>query len=236
LSNKRSHYTPEKIAKRLSSNRAKLCKAPGCNNRRHNFGTLCKYHAQNAQRFGWYAGRRIMPREYALERRHILELAVAHSDHPGIQAGLGFFQEWIAAAVTHGHVIARADILRLSDAGIAPLGMLAEAAAVWLLAVNRPGLVPMGKPLDYALGIAVLSLAPLSRSTVPSGNTTKVRYKPISGPSRRDAGVYIRENVGPLLINIAEAIRAKEEIAKQRKLDLSHPIAESTQHQPEDPV
>ncbi len=201
------YATPQQ---RIQANELKMCKAKGCTRHRKFYSGYCSSHNAFKVAYGDPEQRRVYPKAYEREALKVQHLVQANSQHPGIQQGAAFFQDWLTQATQVSGVLAQRAILRLSDEGISGMELLQEVAALWLFCRMYPWSLQEGLPLDYATGIAVLCKAHNKRGTVSCQR--------IKSAERRKVGQYVRDHIGRLLHNITRTIQdqeKEEELARQ---------------------
>ncbi len=95
---------------------------------------------------------------------------------------------------------------RLSISRVSALSILIEVAAVWLYATRNIRALDDGEQLTYALGTAVLHLAPGAVRAVWVLGEQREMPRRIGGPARREVGLYVRDTLAPMLLNVATTI------------------------------
>ena len=153
------------------------------------------------------ARRMMLKRHYKVERKDVERFLRRHRDHLGVRAGLAWLEGWVYNNSDEHGTTTNQHVARLREAGVQPLAILNEIAAVWLYAARHPYLDD-GRPLTYALASAVLHLTPLRRNNAKPDApwSPRITYKDISGRNRREVGEAIRAALAVLLSNIARAI------------------------------
>ena len=211
----------------VARNVGRPCMVRGCTRRRHQIGLHCHAHSRARNQHGHPLGRRIRPSEYATERKEVSTFLDQHQDHAGVQVALSFLQQWLdeARRDAAAEVPARSHLVRLSVSGVTPQDILREAAAVWLFSTRQSRTLPDDERLTYALGLAVLHLAPFAQGSrwVPGRGPTKA-YRPPNGTARREAGEHLRNSLGPLLFNIATALDARKLASERTRSLLREPF------------
>jgi hypothetical protein len=76
------------ISHRRRTNSARQCSAPGCGRSRRGLSGYCAGHERRRNTYGSPNGRKIMRREYAMERHEVEAFVDKYLHHPGIQLAL----------------------------------------------------------------------------------------------------------------------------------------------------
>lgn len=197
-------------------NELKQCNARGCTRRRNGYSAHCSYHNRKKWEYGWTEGRRIYPKEYEHEAERVRVIITNNADHPGIQAGINFFQSWIDAAITGQRVLGAPYFQRLAEEGITGEDLLIECAGLYLYSRENPTTLPDDLPLTYALGISVLTKSKNTR-----GCSTSAHLK---ADVRRKVGQTIRERIGLLFLNIASTLEQRRKEAEEKRRSMAQPL------------
>jgi hypothetical protein len=206
----------------LQRNQLKPCSVPGCTETRHRVAANCYDHEMKRMLYGHPEGRPLHPREYSVERQDVSRLIRSNADHPGIQYALQRIARLLSGREPVGRSSLARHLTRLYDAAVKPEAVLTEAAALWLWSSRNPALLPDDIRLEFAIGAAVLRLAPLERTVSwRSGRSYSVSAK--TG-DRRDLGHLIRNQLGPLLHNLTLTIHREEEQRRSMAQALALPL------------
>jgi hypothetical protein len=207
-----------------AANVRRPCRLSGCSLGRVAFSPFCRSHAARVERYGHPEGRPIDPKEYAFERQSVEKLLATHSEHEGVKSAVQWFQRWLDAAQRGEDVPGGRDFARLGAHGVSPLSILVEASALFLYSRWNPRKLPDDTRLDFAAGLRVLSLVPREKRFGFLNGKPRHYCRSIGKVARREVGRRIRLNLAPLLVNIAEAVTAEQEQAKQFALSLRTPF------------
>jgi hypothetical protein len=139
-------------------------------------------------------------------------------------SALKWLQAWLDAATFGEDVAGAREMQSLAAHGVAPLSILTEAAALFLLSRWDPRKLPDDDRLTFAIGIRVLTLIPRERRFGTLKGKPRYRSKSIGKVARREVGRRIRLNLVPLLVNISEAIGAERDQQQQFAVSLSKPF------------
>jgi len=146
-------------------------------------------------------------REYLREVEEVSQFLEHHANHVGVRIGIQCLQQWLDAAKARDHTVpAYEQMARLSISRVSALSILIEVAAVWLYATRNIRALDDGEQLTFALGTAVLHLAPRAVRAVWVQGEQREMPRRIGGPARREVGQYIRDTLAPLLLNVATTI------------------------------
>jgi hypothetical protein len=188
----------------LKRNSGKLCKADGCCLPRSRVGTFCRHHEYYNSFFGHPHGHDIPARAVAVEREQVSRFVDAQINHPGIIQVVSWFSEWLEAAGRgDDSVPGHREMVRLYRAGVKPLDCLKAVAVIWLYSARYPASLPSDNRLTVALSRAITKLAPMEYRTTRTGKRQIVNY---SAEARRNVGRRVRDTIGILLTNMADAI------------------------------
>jgi hypothetical protein len=159
-----------------------------------------------------------------MERHEVEAFVDKYLHHPGILLGL----EWLrgclddaanGVALPHGLQWAR-----LQKGGVTARAILVEAAALWLYSNRRDSRLPDDERLTYAIGTAVLHLAPRNSRTAWVNGRPSKRYARVSGKMRRDFGQWLRDELGILFLRMSHSIQMREQQAHDRRKTLGAPF------------
>jgi len=117
-------------------------------------------------------------------------------DHPGIKRGIDFFQGFLEDAANGSGLVPCPELIaRLHDAGLNPVEILIEMAALWLLHDQQKGLIKSDLHLYHLMGSRLIRF---------------IRYPGRTrGTQHFACGEYVRKNVGVLLVNISRTVEKK---------------------------
>src|SRR4030095_2742960 len=192
-------YEPIRVA--ITRRRDVRCSVPGCKAFAYRIGNLCSLHTDRAKKYGDPAmSRKLMERRhYRRERAEVRAFLKRHANHTAVEAGLAWISTWMYSGDPTGDAVNQ-HISRLRDAGVKPLDILIEVAAMFLY-VQRYPFIEDGTALTFAMSSAVLHLAPLP-TTASWKSPRGVSWKRATGRSLRVVGETIRTALAPLLLNI----------------------------------
>jgi hypothetical protein len=196
---------------------------PGCKAFAYRIGRFCQPHNDRAKKYGDPTmSRKLMERRhYRRERVEVRSFLKRHASHVAVEAGLAWIATWIHSGDSTGDAVNQ-HIARLREAGVKPLDILTEVAAMFLY-VQRYPFIEDGTALTFAMASAVLHLAPLPTKAnwkSPKG----VIWKRATGKSLRIVGETLRAALAPLLLNISKSIRALKVETKDQRGDLRAPF------------
>jgi hypothetical protein len=212
------------ISHRRRTNSARQCSAPGCGGFRRGLSGFCARHERRRNIYGSPNGRKITRREYAMERHEVEVFIDKYLQHEGIQLALEWLQGCLddaanGTAMPHGLQWAR-----LHRGGVTAKPILVEAAALWLYSLRRDSRLPDDERLTYAIGTAVLHLAPrTSRTAWVNGRPAK-RYERHSGRARGAFGQWLRDELGILFLRMADAMQMSQQQHHDRRRTLGAPF------------
>lgn len=204
---------------------------------RQGLSRWCKDHTTRGLRYGHADAGPLRPKQWAAERRAVLELLEANADHPGLQQVLSVLSSWSAKARSNEDAFKGADeIARLARHGITSLDILSEVCACWTWLQQNPHALPVGsdRAADFAISRAVFQLAPRPRRQTrgPGGYwpvTVKApanrSYSPKARPSALAyVGGHLRAILAPFLANVAHSLETREEQHEAQQAALRAPL------------
>lgn len=207
-------------------NASKRCNAQGCfHNRRKGVTGYCQPHERARNLYGHPLGKFIRPRDYSAEKAEVTDFVEKYQEHPSITVTMKWLKGWLEDAQKGKAMQAAREIYRLADYGVTANDILIETAAIWLYATRFPNRLPDDERLTYALGIGMLSLAPLYNTYQYTNGVEKKRSKRVPGKARKLIGRQLRSELSILYMRIAE--RIQEEQAQKnsfRQTLASHPF------------
>jgi hypothetical protein len=212
------------ISHRRRANSARRCSASGCYNYRRGLSGFCAGHERRRNIYGSPTGQKIGRREYAMERHEFETFIDKYLQHEGIQLAIEWLQGCLddaadGVAMPHGLQWAR-----LHTGGVSAKHILVEAGALWLYSLRRANRLPDDERLTYAIGTAVLHLAPRASRTAWVNGMPARRYQRLSGRARQAFGHWLREELGVLFLQMAYAIQAAQQQSHDRKRVLGAPF------------
>jgi hypothetical protein len=191
----------------IAYNQRLPCSASGCPRMRSRVGKWCSRHGQQVHTHGVPNAHRLLRREYLQEVEEVSQFLEHHANHVGVRIGIQCLQQWLDGAKAQDRgVPAYEQMARVSISRVSALDILVEVAAVWLYATRNIRALDDGEQLTYALGTAVLHLAPRAVRAVWVQGEQRETPRRIGGPARREVGQHIRDALGPLLFNVATSI------------------------------
>ena len=213
------------IQARSRANQRLTCSVPGCGKHRQGVGRFCNTHLQTYKRTGHPLGRRLTKSELATDRKAVGKLIASHMTHPGILAALEWLAAWLTDA-SEGRAVpaARQDFHRLNAAGVTPLAILTEAAAIWSYYRRAGRALDDGLPLTVTLGTGILHLAPREKRSCYRNPEKMSKPVNITAKNRKDVGNVIRQTIGMLLENIAREVLAEETTQRERAIAIRTPF------------
>ncbi|RJO61701.1 hypothetical protein C4544_01995 [candidate division WS5 bacterium] len=189
--------TKRPIHEKIQENEQEQCQVKGCFKSRHRIEAYCKNHAYQRRYWGHPEAHRIRKSDYSVESDQVRAIIMRNIDHPGINLGIEFFERWLKRASQRSpHVPCPELISRLHDAGVSPVDLLVEMAALWVLGYQDRGLVKSDLHLTYLLGSKLIRFVPYPVN--------------LKGTVHHKCGQYIRDNIGVLLMNILRSVEKKE--------------------------
>jgi hypothetical protein len=159
-----------------------------------------------------------------MERHEVEAFIDKYLHHPGILLALQWLQGCLddaanGVALPHGLQWAR-----LQKGGVTARGILVEAAALWLYSNRRDSRLRDDERLTYAIGTAVLHLAPRTSHTSWVNGRPAKRYQRHSGRARGAFGQWLRDELGILFLRISQEIEMREHQARDRRRTLGAPF------------
>ena len=212
------------ITHRRRANSALHCSAPGCYSYRRGLSGYCARHERRRNIYGSPNGQKIGRREYAMERHEVEAFIEKHLQHEGIQLALEWLQGCLDDAANGVGLPHGLQWARLHRGQVSGKQILVEAGALWLYSLRRDSRLPDDERLTYAIGTAVLHLAPRASRTAWVKGVPAKRYARISGRMRRDFGHWLREELGILFLRISNAIQAGHQQRHDRRKVLGAPF------------
>ena len=206
------------IDKMLERNAQQDCIIPGCNKKRSALTRYCSAHNYRRRQFGSPYGYRVKPNDVRLERIKAEHIVKNNQDHPAIEMGCSYFQNWIEQAQAQAPGICAAkEFRRLGEDGVSGEDLFIEVIAVALFAEANPDTVPQNEgpePYQIALALAVLCF----KKGVKRGAKCIGHIK-ISSETRREVGKVLWNDLSRVIVQVKSAIqeREKEEEAKLYK-------------------
>lgn len=207
-----------------SNNRYKPCAVSGCTTQRKGISNYCNKHSQLRNLHGDPLAHSLEPATFKHERKVISDFFAANKDHAGIKAAEGWLSDWLSNSCVDQSLPSAHEMRRLFDAGVSGLGVLIEVVAVWLYSRRNPWLLPDGLRLTYAIGHAVLRLAPKEQRTVWRDGTAGVYSKRIASSHRRIIGERIRLTLVRLMVGIELGLAAQANAHKTFEQSLATPF------------
>lgn len=177
----------------IRDNERRECSVKHCTNKRYRIGSLCERCGRQKWLWGHPEAKAVYKRDYAHEKKMVEKVIGQNLEHEGIQHGLKFLADYMersanGATYLPGHKHAK----RLHDSGTAdPVGILTELSAIYMLSQNFHTPVKDHKHLKYLLGNKFIRYVPC--------------HEKVRGTEHRDVGEYLNENIGVLLLNIANS-------------------------------
>jgi hypothetical protein len=196
-----TYQTPIRLRKAAN---CQPCSVPRCTRPRHGLSLFCRSHKDANRSHGHPLGRRIFPREYAVERKEVAALLRTHPNHPGVERALSWLHSMLARGLANDPKLAgRAEYARVARAGVTPAQILEELASVRMFAHRYPRTLPDDARLDFAFSTAVLRLAPRAVERQYSEASKRKKYAVAPKDERRAIGKAIRKELGLLFYTIA---------------------------------
>ena len=184
------------ISEKIIDNTQRQCSVKHCYNYRFRIGPYCRKH-RNAKRYwGHPEAKAIRRRDYSCEMEDVINIIELNPDHPGIKRGIDFFQGFLEDAANGSRLVPCPELIaRLHVAGVRPLDILTEMAALWLLHDQQGGLIKSDLHLYHLMGSRLIRF---------------IRYPGRTrGTQHFACGEYVRKNVGVLLVNISRTVEQK---------------------------
>src|SRR5437899_7014806 len=155
----------------------RACGVHHCSQPRRGISAYCASHERRRNLYGHPHGRHIRPKEYAEERSLVAAFIRQHKEHPAINAAVGWLDELLKDAASGRAGIAAGQFARLHQHGVSANDILVVSSALWVYSRRNPSSLDDDERLSYALGRAVLHLAPReSRMTwTPTGQDRRYR-------------------------------------------------------------
>lgn len=210
------------INSRRAYNSAHPCAVQHCGKRRRGLSGYCAHHERARNLYGSPHGYRVSPQWYASERKEVFAFLTQHKDHRAIHIATEMLIECLEGA-SEGRPMAHCgQWLRLQSAGVTARDILTEVGALFLYTYRRPNSLPDDDRLTYALGTAVLHLAPRTSSTVWVNGHRELRYARLGGKPRKAFGESMRECFALLFLQMYHAM----EEGKRKKVALREALEE----------
>ncbi|RRQ21913.1 hypothetical protein [Thiohalobacter thiocyanaticus] len=209
-----------RLSDQIKRNEKNRCTFRGCDSLRSGISKYCEHHKQTKVYHGEPQGRTIRPWEYKDELAEVVAFTEKHADHRGLRNATKALDYIINRAGPEGSISNPAMIRemdRLSSHGVDALRALQEAAAVRLFFRRRNQLLSENRQLTFALGKAVLSLAPRDRVGVKG-------YRRIPPKPRKLLGLYLRDDLGGVVNGIVQGIETENQQREDFKKSLYDPF------------
>lgn len=197
-------------------NTSRKCSVKSCSTDRVGFSKYCSTHRFRKLAYGDPESRRWRVKDFETEAEQVRQLVQANSNHPGVQKGIQFFQQWINRACTVGGQLAQRQCARLNDEGITAQELLVDCGSIWLYSFDRPWDLPTDTALTYALALAFMCKSHNSKGCVSS--------RGIGTTVRRKVGEHIRNGVGMLLSNFRSTLKQAEKDQEETRRLMSQPL------------
>ena len=183
----------------------KTCEHRSCNEPRRGLSRYCSFHEGRQQRYGHPDGYYLKKRYYEGELEEAKAFIERHLEHEAIKAAVSWFDQWLSDAALGQRVSGQREFRNLFDHGVTGRQCLEAVMGVWLYSFRRPSALPHDLQFDFALALAVLSLAPREKISSWTNGEPRERSRFVGFRSRRDVGRRIRVT----LFSLARNIRAK---------------------------
>jgi hypothetical protein len=159
-----------------------------------------------------------------MERHEVEAFIDKYLHHPGILLALEWLQGCLddaanGVALPHGLQWAR-----LHRGAVTARSILVEAAALWLYSNRRDSRLADDERLTYAIGTAVLHLAPRTSRTAWVNGKPARRYQRHSGRARGAFGQWLRDELAILFLRMVDAIQMREQQHHDRRRTLGAPF------------
>lgn len=219
-----STYRAAECRTRMTANKAMSCTVAGCTTHRHLFSQHCQSHWRRARFYGDPLQSPISPKVYAQELAEVRALFKGNQEHPGLVTARAHVDALMSAAVEATRSATKAkpmdqEMGRLARHGVSSLEVLEMACALWAYQTRNPHACRTDKAWTYALGRAVFACAPRPRRGAqqggPEGSTRRGTSLPPSGAAVEALGGALRDDLGPLLVNVCQSLKSEQ----QRELD-----------------
>lgn len=176
------------------------CSVPRCTENRYQISKYCLKHKARADTHGHPLAPEVYRKYWRQEEEAVRELFSLNPDHQGIEHGVNILRNWMRAAKERPYAVPAVEYLqRLYDSGADPKKMLIMIAGLWLYAERNWGRkILSDAQVDMLTGNHVCRFLP-----VRNMKTLPFKHK-------KEAGKYVREHIGPLLVNIVRSIVQKE--------------------------
>ena len=199
------------IYERRHRNEQKTCEHRSCHQSRRGLSRYCSFHEGRQQRYGHPDGYHLKKRVYEYEQEEVKDFIERHLEHEAIMAAVAWFEQWMSDAALEQRVPGQREFRNLLDHGVTGRQCLEAVMGVWLYSFRRLSALPHDRQFDFALALAVLSLAPREKVSYWSNGEPKERSKNVGFRSRRDIGRKIRETLYTHARNVIIAINRERD-------------------------
>ncbi|WP_319526022.1 hypothetical protein [uncultured Desulfosarcina sp.] len=198
------------LRRAIEDNQQRECKVKGCFNHRWRVSGYCLRHSKANQNWGHPLGADVPNQILTTGFDQLEKVIQANPNHKGLALGVAFFDKWIATAcatamMSPPMVPAVRHMTRLYDANVHPIDCIKVVASVWLLSSRGSRFIKSDLHCRCIMGQKLFSLAPMRK-----GEHGK------RGKERKAAGLYIQENIGVLLVSLADAVERLEQREQER--------------------
>ena len=210
------------ITEKRYSNSGRRCEV--CPRRRRGVSVFCAAHERKRNLYGSPHGRHLRPKEFADEKALVVAFVKKHREHVAIKAAVSWLDELLNNAAAGQPGIAASHFSRIHQHGVSAVDVLVASATLWLYSHRNPTALVDDERLDYAIGRAVLHLAPRESHVARTPRGRERRYKRIAGTTRGAVGRFLRENLGVMWIRMCDSLDAAESRREEARQTLGTPF------------
>lgn len=181
----------------IRDNEAKECSVKSCRNNRYRISSCCLTCCRRKWAWGHPEGHAIYKREYQYELKMVQKIIGKNTNHDGINHGINFLNNYLKRSAEGAtYLPCHKHAARLYNAGATGYDILIELAAIYMLSRNFHTPIKDHQHLKYLLGNKFIRFV-----------SCRDRVR---GTEHRDAGEYLNDNIGVLLLNINNSARKQE--------------------------
>lgn len=196
-----------------------------CHEQRFRVSPYCKRHDRIHHAYGHPMGRLMRPAETAPELAEVLAFLDHFKGHPATVAAEKVVRAWLeGACIVNPKTTPGAGAVRnLFDHGAQPMKIIEIVLSLYLHSRRAWHSLPPDRRLTYAIGRAVMRLAPQPRLiSKVSGKVYNASYR--SAVTLRTLGEALRSRLEPYITNVLQSITAKETFTAKQEDQMKQPF------------
>ena len=192
--------TQRTINQRIDQVSGQKCRVSGCNLDRYRISPYCVSHWSANHNHGHPVHRAIAKQDFAQYVNHMGRIVHVNGNHQGIQHAISTIENLIRLSFDpYSTVPAKQYLNRLNPSDGRQIFISLSACLYFCMTTDW---VETDRQVNFALGKTLLRFKPLSAT--------------IYGHYLRDTGIWIKDKIGPMLVNMVNSLRDME----KRKLSI----------------